>query len=262
MSEVVGFEKVEDRGRTRDGFAILRILGVENAQRVVGEALLRVLAEVRLFRLEVGAKGIPVARARSVATERIHAYFEVFDAERAEDPDEHVDHFGVHAGPRIAVNLGSCLPELTIATALGLLGAKHRAEVVEAAHGLLRVERVADVSPRDAGRAFGAQRDRLVTALEREHLLFDDLGRVTDRAHEEVERLEERGPDLGIARALELAPQHGLELVPAPDFVGQDVVHALDGPESHGSGVVAYPRGGGSGQAHGPRKASKCASPC
>ena len=179
-----------------------------------------------------------------------------------EDADEHVDHLGVHARPGVAVDLGARLPKLPVAPALRLLGAKHRAEVVKAAHRLLGVERVPDVSARATPAVpSGRSAMRLVTALEREHLLFDDFGRLADRAHEEVERLEERRPDLGVARARARAAD-GLERVPAPDFVGQDVVHALDGPESHGSGVVAYRRGGGSGQAHGRRKASKCAFAC
>jgi hypothetical protein len=48
------------------------------------------------------------------------------------------------------------------------------------------VKRRFHVSASDAGRALRTQRERFTRALEHEHLLLDDLGGLTDRAHEEL----------------------------------------------------------------------------
>src|SRR5690606_30008314 len=119
--------------------------------------------------------------------------------------------------------------ELAIAAALGLLGPEHRPDVVPTRDGLARVHRLADVHPRRARRALGAQRQRLTAALEGEHLLLDDFARAARRFLEQFALLEQRRAQLLVAVRLDGAAEGALQTLPAPNLVGEKVVHPLDG---------------------------------
>src|SRR5207247_13107 len=136
-------------------------------------------------------------------------------------------------GPRIAEDFAPRLVKLPVAPLLRALGAEHRAEIVPAADGLFRVHFVLDVRARDAGRPLGPQRELVAVVRERVHLFLDDVGHFSDLPDEEGRWLDERRAHLFVTIELDRGPKGPFETVPPPDFVGEDVVHPLDGPKVH-----------------------------
>src|SRR5207247_2682131 len=114
--------------------------------------------------------------------------------------------------------LAARLIKLPVAPALRLLGAKHRAEIIKATDGFFGMHRVRDVRPRRSRRAFGPQRQRLVRALEGEHLLFDHVGRLANRAHEELRMLEHGRAQLRIAAEFDGPSKRALEALKAHEL--------------------------------------------
>ena len=137
---IVGFEQVEDGRRARDGLAIARIL--ESRMRSGLSSRRFCACSLRFaFRLEVGDAARRGSARGCPAAERVHAHPRssmpsAAEARRACRSSRR------RAGPGVAVELAARLVKLAVAPALRLLGAEHRAEVVQAADRLLGVERV------------------------------------------------------------------------------------------------------------------------
>jgi hypothetical protein len=93
------------------------------------------------------------------------------------------------------------------------------------------MDRVFQIRARSTGCAFWTQSERFAVMFERVHLLFDDVGGVSDRAHE-------KGSGFEVRRAYfpEAGARHGLcecafDHVASPDGIGEHVVHTFDGSE-------------------------------
>jgi len=102
-------QNVEDRRRRGRELLILRVLRVEDAERIVVEPLTGVLAELRGVRHQVllqeipgNAHGCPCCPGCSPAPPRL-------DAEAREEAVEHVDHLGIGGRSRVAEHLATGL---------------------------------------------------------------------------------------------------------------------------------------------------------
>src|SRR5213078_2681202 len=122
------------------------------------------------------------------------------------------------------------LVELAVAAALRPLAPEHRPAVEEASARVALREAALEVRAHHAGRRLGTQREPgLVAVRERVHLFLDDVGRLAERAREELRTLHHRQADLAEPVAGEEALGRLLEGAPAPALVGEDVAEALDG---------------------------------
>ena len=158
---------------------------------------------------------------------------DVGDAELSHQTHQHVDHLRIDGGTGVAEDLASGLIKLPVAALLRALRAEHRPEVVPAAERLFGIDVVLDVGARDARRAFRAKGQLLAVVRERVHLLFDDVADLADLTREERGRFHEGRAHLLVTIQLDLRPEGVFETVPAPDFIGEDVVHPLDGAKVH-----------------------------
>ena len=121
-------------------------------------------------------------------------------AERAEPGVGDRDHLGVERGIVDADRLDADLLQLAVAARLRALVAEERPGVAELDRQRAAVQSVLDHRADDAGRAFGPQRDRAVTAVgERVHLLGDHIGGFADAAGEQRGVLEDRQLDVAVA---------------------------------------------------------------
>src|SRR5918997_1691297 len=129
------------------------------------------------------------------------------------------------------------------------LAAEVRAQVPELDRLRPLVHAVLHVGTADRRGALGAQRDALrVPALERVHLLLDDVGRLPHAAREQLRRLERGRLDPLVAGALEDRLRLALQRLARERLLAQHVVRAarcLD-PAVHASwarnGFVARSR--------------------
>ena len=92
----------------------------------------------------------------------------------------------------------------------------------------------------------GPKRQLVVVVLERVHLFLDDVGDLADLAHEQRRRFDEWRPNLFVTVELYRRAKRVLETMPPPDFLGEDVVHPLDGARVHRKGPRLW-SGGRSG---------------
>ena len=106
---------------------------------------------------------------------------------------------------------------------------------------------VGDRSASDAGSRLGTQRQAVAAAiLEREHLLFDDIGELADRTLEQRGLLKQRHPQLGIAVGGEDLARDALDVLPDGRLFGQHIVHTGDRRNQlHGIPRVARARARG-----------------
>ena len=139
------------------------------------------------------------------------------------------------------------LVELPVAPLLRPLAAEHGPDV-EPLLRSLDVRAVLDVGAHGPGRALGTEGELLLAlVLEDVHLLVDDVRRLADAAGEEGVRLDHRRADLAVAVQREDLAGHPLDLLPAPDLAGQDVVHPLDAVDLHAAGSRPRVRPGQTG---------------
>ncbi len=81
---IVGLQTIQNRRRVGDGFAVARILRIQDAERVVLQPLLRVLAELVSARRQVSDQRFAVLLACAGAADRVDPHFHVADAQLAQ----------------------------------------------------------------------------------------------------------------------------------------------------------------------------------
>src|SRR5262249_11742931 len=206
-------------------------LAVEHAQRVPCEARLALIAQAVSNGRQVLDQAREIRRSRSCVADGVDMEREsVGKPERAEEVDQHGDHFRVERRMCLAERLDVRLMELTVASCLRALVAKHRAEGVEPNGLRLHVKAMLDVRSEHRGRRFGTKGQRIpASVLERVHLFLDDIRLIADAAPEQLRALEERTPDLAIAVGLEDAPAGRFDALPTFHLAGQNVAYATDG---------------------------------
>ena len=143
--------------RAGDHVLQLRILAVENAQRIAFEAPQAVGIEARLVRREVFDQLFAIDAPRSRRAERIQVQLDPLQAQRAQQARAEHDQLRVDVGTRKAERLRIELIELAEAPRLRPLVAEHRPGAPDAL-ALVVQQAVADHRAHDAGGRFRAQR--------------------------------------------------------------------------------------------------------
>ncbi len=147
-----GAEPFDELRRAPDQVLHVRILGVEDAQRVGVQPALRIFVELRRASLEVGDQVRAVRAALFGIADRIDREARaVGDAKRAPQPRQHHDLLGVDVRTGEAQRLDVELVELPVAPLLRPLVAEHRAHGPHALRPLVG-ERMLDGGTNDSRR--------------------------------------------------------------------------------------------------------------
>src|SRR5580692_6606607 len=118
MSPRLRVERLEQRGRPCDQALHVRILAVENSQRISREAPLAILVERRLMAAEVGGQALPVAGAYFRRAERIDQELQPREAQPLEQPRRQQDDLRIDVRSRKSECLGVDLMELPVSPRL------------------------------------------------------------------------------------------------------------------------------------------------
>ena len=189
-------QKCVDIGRAVGDRAVARILAVQDPQRILVEPRQAVFGQIgAMAHKMLDQRRAPGIAARRIA-ERVERQRHAFgDAKLLQKLVGEHQQFGIGERAVAADHFGVELVKLAVATLLRALVPEQR----PVRRNLQRREllpAIGDISARDAGGEFGAQRDRFAAAiLERIHFLRHDVGRFAERAGEHRGRLDHRHLD-------------------------------------------------------------------
>ena len=173
-----------------------RVLAVEDAQGIGGQALLGIRIQLLEACLEPGHQLIAIALAIIRRAETVDLQFQAADTERIEQIPGQSDHFRVTAGGTHPQPLDADLMKLALTAGLGPFVAEHRPAIPKLLSPLTE-EAMLNGGSNHRRRSFRTQRaGAITTVLKAVHLLADDVGGLTDAAREQFGDLEQRRADL------------------------------------------------------------------
>ncbi len=203
--------------KSRSGFSVQPLA-------VLGSQPRRVGPDVFLERPGEGLARLP----RGDAVERRD---QVRQPQRAEEAEEHAQDLRVARRRGHADQLEADLAELAVTAGLRLLVAKLRPRVPEANGPRHLLKTLLHQRADDARRVLGPQREGAALAVgEGVHLLVHDVGRVADRAGEQLRALEDGRANLGVAEGSEHAARRVFGRGESLARGGQKVVRSLGRP--------------------------------
>ena len=176
--------------RGGDQLAQLRILAVEDAQRIALEPPQAVLVEPLAMRGEVLDERLLVARARFERAERVQLERRARDTELLPQARRQSDELGVDLGLGVSERLDAELMKLAVPALLRFLAAEHRAAAPEL---LLLIVQQAVAQAARTTPAVASGRNVILSPLRSSnviHLFLDDVGELADRAAEELRAFE------------------------------------------------------------------------
>src|SRR6056297_561381 len=203
----------------------LRVLAVENAQRVAVQATTTVVVQRVHMLAQVSGECLAKPRSRRATADRVELQFQAFlDTQLAPQPRGHQYQLGIDIGGRNPECLHANLVKLPLTPFLRPLVAEHGPAIPESAGHAKQV--VLECGAGTAGSTLRAQRHAVaVTVLEAVHLLLDDVCHLADRAPEERGFLYDGEPDLAVAVRLQHARDTSLEILPTSRFPREKVMH-------------------------------------
>src|ERR1700722_13096995 len=222
-------EEIEQPRRSGDDALHVRILAVEYAQRIALQPTLAVLIERGLMGTEIGRELHAIGRARCRGAERIPQQLRAGQAEPPQQAGGKQNDLGIDIRALKSECLCVDLMELAVAPRLRPLAPEHGSHAPHAQAALAQ-QAVRDDCARDAGSRFGAQRDVVLALIdEAEHLLLDDVGKVADRAFEQLRLLDHGNAEFLVTIGCEDLARDLLQMLPGRDLRGQHVVYAAQG---------------------------------
>ena len=220
---------VEQGGCFRDHCPHVRILAVQDPQRIGIQPAPAVFVQLGSACGKVGHQPFPISHSGHAGTERVDLQRDLADAEASPQPGRQADQLGVDVRAGHAVSLGADLMELAIAAFLRFLVAKHRSGIPQSL-SLVVQQAVFDTSPHAAGGPFRAQGQTVAVAVgKRVHFLFDDIGDFADGTGEQFGFFDQRQTNFVIAIGRQHLAQGHFEVLPQRRFARQDVVHTANG---------------------------------
>ena len=190
-ARVLGKKRV-DLGRIRQKRLVARILGIEDAQRVLLQPLLRFFGELILHRTEIVDQSRPPRLAACAVAQRVEVQGYIRDAQLLQELVRHRQQLDIGLRLARADHLGVDLVELAVAPLLRALVAEQRAVGRDLERRKL-LPAVGEESARDPGGELGAQGERISAAiLEGIHFLRHHIGGLAERAGEDLGLFEHR----------------------------------------------------------------------
>ena len=230
---VLGAEELVHLRRRRDERSILRVLRIEDAQRVPLESLLGLIGQRVAVLREVRRERLLHFRLALRVADRV--YFELVRAKadlRKEARGE-IDDLDVGKSLLGTEALEAPLPELAVAQELRPLAAEHRLVVEEAHRSWRAVQSVLKERAGHRRRALRAQHQAAL-AVQRDvvHLVTDDVARLPYRLRKHPTVLDDRRRDPRVAVAQGARLDHGLQRVEGGRLFGEQVPHPARGLKS------------------------------
>jgi len=222
-------ELVEGRCRRHEG-AVLRVLRVEDAQRVGLETLPRFLRERVPVRREVGGQRLGDLRPALGVPDRVDLEPVASQPELPKEARGEIDDLDVCRRLLGSETLQTPLPELPVAKKLRPLPAKHRVGVEEAYGARRPMQTVLEERTGHGGGPLGSQRQPAL-AVQRNvvHLLSHDVAGLADTFHEDGAIFDDRRDNPRVAIAQRARLDHGLQRVEGGRFFGEQVPHSARG---------------------------------
>ncbi len=164
------------------------------------------------------------------------------ETQRAPQPLQHDDLLGVDVGTFETQRFDIELVKLAVTALLRTLVAEYRPCGPHALRTIVR-EIVLDRGAHDAGGCFRTQRQALTIEpiFERVHFLFDDVGDLADRAHEQRSGFDQGHLHVTIAVLTGDVAYGRVEVLPQWRRVGQQIVHAAHGLNHAGHDLTQRP---------------------
>ena len=158
----------------------VRILGVQNAQRIGVQAALSLLVENIHVPLKVGDQRLAVLDALFEQPKAVQ-FKPGADAELRPESGKHPKHVDIDIRPGKSEGFAPKLIELAIAASLRALVPEHRSEIPQSLRGVVR-EIVLNRGAHDSARVFRTQRELLAihAVLEGIHFLLDNIRHLSD----------------------------------------------------------------------------------
>jgi len=227
-----GIAQVIDRLRGGGGQVRLEMPVVEDAQWVGVQPAAGVIGQARLVGAEIVDQRLPKAGATGGVPDGVQAGDDAREPALAVEARGELQELGVDHRSGVADDLAIPLAELPVATRLRAVVAEHWTQGPQAQRTREDVHPVLEVGTHDGRRRLRAQHPvgaLLVTALraaDGEHLLLDDIARLTGTAREQLDSLEQRSLDPLEAMAVGEVARNRLDAAPARRFGWQDVARA------------------------------------
>ncbi len=126
--------------------------------------------------------------------------------------------------------------KLAVASLLWSLVAKHGTHIVKLGDRILGVQLLLNEGAHDRSGPFRSQGQGIAAFVGKGvHLLFDDIGGFADGAAEEFGLFHHRHSDFGKTVGLKDAMGFSFKKLPGGYFTRQDIVHAFDACDVHGT---------------------------
>ena len=227
---IFGAEEVVHLRRGRDERPILRVLRIEDAQRVPLESLLGLIGERVAILGEVGGERLLHLWLTFRVADRVQLELVRAKTDLREEARGEVDDLDVGEGLLGTEALETPLPELAVAQELRPLPAEHRLVVEEAHRSWRTVQAVLEEGSRHRRRTLRTQHQAAL-AVQRHvvHLVTDDVARFAHRFREHPAILDDRRRDPRIAVAQGARLDHRLQRVEGGRFFGEQVPHPARG---------------------------------
>ena len=206
----------------------LRVLAVEDTQRVALQAPLAVFIQFFPARLQIGHQRRAIGLARRAAANGIELQGHAAgQAQLAPDAGAEQDDFGIHVRAGNAKGLHTDLVKLPLAALLRALVAKHRARVPQPPGYAQQV--LLDRRAHATGGPLRAQGETVAVAiLETVHFLLDNVGDLADGALEQPRGFHQWQAYLPVAVSAQHATHGLLQVLPVGCLIRQDIVHPAD----------------------------------
>ena len=155
--------------------------------------------------------------------------FNISDFQPREQGDQQKNKLDVSQPGLDTKDLGINLIKLPVSSLLGTLPAKHGADGVKFLDRIRGIQSMLNVGPHNRGRGFRAQGNQTAFAIRKSvHLLFDNVGILTDAAGKEFGALHDGDTDLLKTEILQKLPRNRFDCLPELDFAGKNVLKTSD----------------------------------
>ena len=194
-------EMIDDARRIALQCLVLRILRIEEPQRIALEPRSALLAQPGQMRPVVVAQQLAVRRPADLVANAVEVKRHAGHLEPGKPVPPQHDGFDVEERAPIADGFDPELMEFVESPGLRAFGTEIGAQVVEPHRLRLELHAGIEVGAHDGGRSLRSQRERTPTAIvEREHLFAHDVGRFAHATDEQVGCFEDRRLDALVAK--------------------------------------------------------------
>ncbi len=181
------------------------------------------------MRSEIGRELVAIGGARRGSAQRIDEQLEAGETQPPQQPRRQQNQFRIDVRTREAECLCVDLMELTVPSRLRPLAPEHRSHAPHP-QPVLPQQAIGYHGPHDSGGGFGTQGNVIFALVdEAEHLLFDDIGEIADRALEQLRLFDDGDPKFLVAVACEHLARDALQVLPCCSLCRQHVVNAAKG---------------------------------